>query len=81
MTHTTAILRRTFLVGVASAAIAAPLTLSLPAFAQDEAVDVSALERVQVELVAPLSSMSTSRQQPVSRALFSFGLKLKSVPR
>lgn len=53
MTHTTAILRRTFLVGVASAAIAAPLTLSLPAFAQDEAVDVSALERVQVELVAP----------------------------
>lgn len=53
ITHTTAILRRTFLVGVASAAIAAPLTLSLPAFAQDEAVDVSALERVQVELVAP----------------------------
>lgn len=53
MTSTTAILRRTFLTGIASAAIATPLALALPAFGQQEPVGIDALERVQVDLVAP----------------------------
>lgn len=53
MTKTTALFRRTFLAGVASVAVAAPLGLAVPALAQEAPVDIAALERVQVDLVAP----------------------------
>ncbi|WP_404404771.1 copper-containing nitrite reductase [Pelagibacterium halotolerans] len=80
MTRTTAMLRRTFLAGIASAAIAAPFGLALPAFGQDATTDIAALEHVQVDLVAPPFVHGYDQVAPTEPRVVQFRMEIEERP-
>ncbi|WP_196260420.1 copper-containing nitrite reductase [Pelagibacterium limicola] len=73
------VLRRTLLAGAATAALAIPLGLALPAFAKD-VVDFESLERITVDLVAPPFAPAHEQIAPAEPRVVQFRMEIEEKP-